>query len=674
MAEGSAALGAAASVLAVSLVLSFNLGRYRKSRAVRALGLQSTTLLAVVLSLLGGFVLASLLGGLPCDALAWWGCASVALLARSALGFVRRLQRLYRRQSQAGLSKPTPSAAAAAAVPVAGAAGAAGAGAAAPAPARLARLWLRVDASWWGGALQALLPLGALASMACAQRGLFVVPVAGLGGATQECGDNLAVVAVVTLALVLLYAPLVAGAAQDLSASFTSDDALGLRRALSRLAATLALGALALCAALACALAGQLSLAQGWAVALPFVAGAQVQLVVAPWLRAAADEARTQKLLSETGVNPAMLGTGGSAAQAKLLVKAKSQEIRHLQAFIMTPEGFEAVSAHLKAELGLETLLFLIQATSYATEFQAFQFGSMLYEEGAGGSAGSLKRPPGAPRAQPPSPAGAAGVSPDVERGEGSRGEGSPGGGGGVGGGGALKVQRLRPALATAADSAGADRAKVVSRKDREQAYQRMLVRCREIHAQFISARAEMQVNLPSRMTARFAGIAAGLQDERAGGRRGSSATTTKSGRLTAIGVASARRSSQVAPVVGNAVQDFIATPDIFDDCILEVLSMLFYDSFSLRFLKKEENRRLWSLFLKQASLDDAAAAEEEETSMAADVRKGLARQATSLRLQLQSKLAGAAAPEPAGAAALAQARVSGEAGDDAIGRKLALS
>ena len=79
---------------------------------------------------------------------------------------------------------------------------------------------------------------------------------------------------------------LVAGAALDLSASFTSDDALGLRRALSRLAATLALGALALCAALACALAGQLSLAQGWAVALPFVAGAQHMFGLMPELEA----------------------------------------------------------------------------------------------------------------------------------------------------------------------------------------------------------------------------------------------------------------------------------------------------------------------------------------------------------------------------------------------------
>ena len=34
-------------------------------------------------ALLGGFVLACLLGGLPCDALASWGCASVTLLARS---------------------------------------------------------------------------------------------------------------------------------------------------------------------------------------------------------------------------------------------------------------------------------------------------------------------------------------------------------------------------------------------------------------------------------------------------------------------------------------------------------------------------------------------------------------------------------------------------------------
>jgi hypothetical protein len=564
MAEWYVALGAAVSVLAVSLLLSLNLCRYRNSRTVRALGLQPTALLAVVLSLLGGFVLACLLGGLPCDALAWWGCVCVTLLGRSLLGFVGRLQRLYRRQSHAGLSKLTPSAAAAAAATAAAAAAAGeasagastGAGAGAAPSGLLARLWLRVDSSWWGSALQAVLPLGALATMVCAQQGLLVVPVASPGGAAQECGGSLGVVSAVSLALLVLYAPLVAGAAQDLSASFTSDDALGLRRALSRLAATQALGALALGVALACALAGQLSLAQGWAVALPFVVGAQVQLVVAPWLRAAADEARTNKLLINSGINPALLATGGSTAQTKLLEKAKSQEIKHLQAFILTPEGFEAVSAHLKAELGLETLLFLIQAVSFATEFQAFQFGSMLYEDNAGGSAGSLKAAgrqgaagPGAPPSGGErSPAGVSGASPDVERGEGSPGD-------------SLKVQRLRPALATAAESAGADRAKVATRKDREQAYQRMLVRCRAIHAQFISARAEMQINLPSRMTARFAGIGASSQEERAGGRRASSLTT--SGRLTAIGVSSARRSSQVAPVVGNTVQEFIATPDI---------------------------------------------------------------------------------------------------------------
>jgi hypothetical protein len=108
---------------------------------------------------------------------------------------------------------------------------------------------------------------------------------------------------------------------------------------------------------------------------------------------------------------------------------------------------------------------------------------------------------------------------------------------------------------------------------------------------------------------------------------------------------------------------------------------MLYYDSFSLRFLKKEDNKRLWSNFLKQAALDDAAA-KEEEASLAADMRKGIARQATSLRLQLQSKLAGGSAQEAAGAAAepvpstsklVVGPRANPVAGDeeDVFGRKL---
>lgn len=236
--------------------------------------------------------------------------------------------------------------------------------------------------------------------------------------------------------------------------------------------------------------------------------------------------------------------------------------VAKLEKFLQTKQGYELVEAHLRAELGLETLHFITRATKYTEDFlavrkakskphRAQQSRTSLMLKGAFSSRNFF--------ASDGTGAGTA-VAPavPVEDKAGLRG-GVLGSGGGSdrGGDGGKNGDKNAP-------FAG------------ETAEERMQRTCVNIFSDFISLKAENQINLPHRITKCFAALEEALE------------------------VGPVKSNVRTTKVVPFTTSDFKATPEIFDDAIRETMTMLFWDSFQ-RLLKKDPaNKARWEAFLQE--------------------------------------------------------------------------
>lgn len=211
-----------------------------------------------------------------------------------------------------------------------------------------------------------------------------------------------------------------------------------------------------------------------------------------------------------------------------------------LKAFLQTKDGYDAVAQHLRRELGFETLDFIIEVTRYKQRFK------------------KPKKP---------------------KKGKTSR---------------TSKV-RVDPV------------ADPVTGTNEE-----MVKECKRIYRKFIWSKAEYQVNLPDNFTRKFAALevtkvsSLGYTTRKLGFNLGDSAkskdnrNSSKKYDPTASPASTAPMSPPLAPTIAKA-EKLEITENIFDDCVREVLNMLFYDSFQ-RFLKTPMYQDLWIKFQREMS------------------------------------------------------------------------
>jgi len=332
-------------------------------------------------------------------------------------------------------------------------------------------------------------------------------------------------------------------------------DSLGIKRMLVRMALDAALSMTVFMVMIAFLITGNLSPNQVFFCFVPFIASFYVDLVIIPVGRATVAIREQKVLLKKNGVsidgeNLSKIFSIQSDAPAEY---AKRSQLFRLQAFLLTEDGYQSFHSHLAAEFGLESLLFIVEACTYATRFQhlILDIASAEFEEQS--------------------------VSPEAvqdgrdlisdRRIEMTKG-----------------LQDLMQHLRTQNSQ------ELRLKRDRIE----MVTQCLQIFEKFVAPGAPYEINLPSDITTRFKGV-------------DKFARFLKSGQEIFSQDDNQSMTSSQATV-------FDPSPTIFDDLIIEVLNLMYLDSFQ-RWLSKEENARMYKTFVS-SSQERMLLADNKENEM----------------------------------------------------------
>lgn len=331
---------------------------------------------------------------------------------------------------------------------------------------------------------------------------------------------------------------------------------------------------------------------------VPFIITFYIDLTFIPTMRALVNMRRANRIARQNGIlDQDHLSQVLKISECKTPAElARVQNLIRLQAFLMTKDGYRSMHEHLAMEFGLESLLFVTEAVKYAADFSHFDEDDDISEAASEDERSLLtKQASKTSRGVPPSdidedeqsygPASSVLESEDddetqttVSTNEGN----TP----------VVKIPKRKRNKKVALSSAMVPKSSVTGHtlqkklrnqfrgKRRENAkkytYEDMASRCIKIYTKFVHNNAPYQINIPASMLSRFRGIGfvtRNLKAERA------SLADIETGSTT---------SSQVV--------EFEATPTIFNDLVMEVLAMVYRDSFQ-RYLVRKHNRELWEKF-----------------------------------------------------------------------------
>jgi len=254
---------------------------------------------------------------------------------------------------------------------------------------------------------------------------------------------------------------------------------------------------------------------------------------------------------------------------------ARKRTLFRLQAFALTADGYRTLRDHLAGEFGLETLHFVVEASSFANDF------------------GHLaERPQATQRAQ-------RGRKPEKKKSTLTQEE--------------RKSRRKTASPATilalirqqTSRGGGGDLISLPNPEEmKKNTAEEMAISCVEIYRKFVSPGAPYQINVSSELLERFQGIESlaeslnirDFNEERTTVLSAQASLPRKNRRSNRGTLASLipKRGTKHAQ---GALVHFEPQPRIFNDLIREVLSMVYSDAFQ-RYLQNPANAQLWSKFI----------------------------------------------------------------------------
>ncbi|CAK9018897.1 Uncharacterized protein SCF082_LOCUS14283, partial [Durusdinium trenchii] len=333
-------------------------------------------------------------------------------------------------------------------------------------------------------------------------------------------------------------------------------DALGIRPMLYRMGLDAFLSMVAFVICISLWLGGLIEVRWIFGCFLPFIMSFLVDLVIIPIFRSVREKRKQKELIRQNGLvgehlSRVFVGLEVSAGEA-----ASLKSLLALQSFLLTENGYHTFRLHLANEFGLESLLFLIEALAFANEFSALADADAERAQ----AASELSRANGKPR-----------TSETVAKLYRKQKQ-------------LISQNGLRSMASLPGGSVSTTGAEAVT-------VDRMNQRCREIFDKYICKNAEFQVNLPANVLGKFRGI------HRA---------TPRPAEQQAVsgGIHSLRHHETHSTSESTSKAVFEATPTVFNIAVLEVLNLLFNDSFQ-RYLANPSNAKLWSSFQsREAALE----------------------------------------------------------------------